>query len=568
MTDDGIRVFVSYAHADSAVQTAFEAQLRAAESQGAFHYWSDTRLQPGEQWDEVIKTQIAMADIALLLVSDSFLSSTYCTAVEVPRLLGQKRKLFWVVVNACPWELSPFQQMQACATLDGMDQVQIKSAAKQVVLQIAAHASEVKRLRSPATTFMAQCMPERAHLFTQFEDLSRGRHCWVQRALATFDGEPEPVVIKALLKNPFDDVESVFGEAAARASSLRHPNFIRLRDYCLHGRFPVLVMEGIDLPSLHAVLRRRGPFGPDDVRDMIATAAEAFAELERLDGIYGVLTSQNVFVDAEGHALRFSALSITGLLSQLSGWKEFVGVDPDAAAYLIPEQFSNNPVTPYSDQYVLGQLAIEMLTGGQIPPNEVVTPFDLAARAAFFDNPLEAITAPWIHYHSGMATTLARLLDADPQKRYPSMNDAIKELWSIDDEVIAYARFAYKIACDQPKFFEAFYSAFFAACPGAEAEFIRAHGDQHTERMMLQTVALKYALASTLSTPEGLARSLGPLAVKHRMIPPEYFTAFATTFVHTLRTQFPDLPAFVLGACRTVLERASTHLVSNVHERI
>jgi hypothetical protein len=566
MTDDGVRVFVSYAHADREVQAAFEAQLRAAESQGAFTYWADTRLAPGDHWDQVIKSQVAMADIALLLISDSFLSSSYCTVTEVPLLLAHKRKIFWVTVNACPWELSPFQQVQACATLDGLDHVQIKSAAKQVVLQIAAHAKEVQRLRSPATSFLVQCIPERAHLFTQFEEVHRGRHCWVQRAQATYDGKPEPVVIKALLKNPFDDVEGVFGEAATRATTLRHPSFIRLIDHCLDGRFPVLVMEGVRLPSLHTVLRRRGPFGPDDVRDMIALAAEAFAELQRAEGTYGVLTSENVFVDLDARTLRFSALSITGLLSQLANWKEFVGVDPDAAAYLIPEQFTNKPVTPYSDQYVLGQLAVEMLTGCQTP-REVVTPIELAGRAAFFDYPLAPITAPWINYHPGLAHTLSRLLNVDPQKRYPSMSDAIRDLWSVDDEVIAYARFAYKLACDEPRFFEAFYAAFFAACPGAEAEFVRAHGDEHAARMTVQAVALKYALTATLGTPESLSRNLAQLTLKHRMIPPEYFTAFIDTFLHTLRAQFADLPEFVLNACRTVLERAATHLGSGAHER-
>jgi hypothetical protein len=567
MIDDSVRVFVSYAHADRPVQEAFEAQLRAAETQGAFTYWADTRLQPGDNWDQEIKAHIAMADIALLLVSDSFLSSAYCTATEVPRLLGDKRKIFWVTVNECPWELSPFQSVQACASLGGMDHVQIKSAAKQVVLQIAAHAKEVRRLRSPAKSFLAQCMPERVHLFTQFEELHRGRHCWVQRAQAVYDHEAKPVVIKALLRNPFDNVESVFGEAATRASTLRHPSFIRLLDHCLTGRFPVLVMEGIRLPSLNEVLRKQGPFRPDDVRDMVAQAAEAFAELERAEGIYGVLTSQNVFVDLDTRTLRFSALSVTGLLSQIVNWKEFVGIDPEAAAYLIPEQFSNQPVTPYSDQYVLGQLAIEMLTGCQTPPAEVVTPFDLAARAAFFDRPLEAITAPWIHYHTGLANTLTRLLNPDPQHRFATLDEALRELWSVDDEVVAYARFAYKIACDQPRFFNAFYSAFFAVCPGAQAEFTRAHGAEHADRMIVQAVALKYALAATLGRPEALTSNLAHLTVKHRTIPPEYFAAFTDTFINTLQREFPDLPQFVLSACRTVLDRAGKHLGSGVPER-
>ena len=315
MTSNPVRVFVSYAHADQAVQATFQSQLRAAESQGAFTYWDDTRIEPGQEWDTAIREQIETADIALLLVSDSFLSSRYCTTVEVPRLLRDMRKIFWVTVNACPWELSPFHEIQACATLDGMDEVQIKSAAKRVVLLIAAHAKNVERQRSPASVFLAQCMPEHARQFTSFEELRGGRHCWVQRAMAALDdGDPEPVVLKVLLKNPFEDVAGPFAHATARAETLRHPSFIRLRAHYLDGRYPVLVMEGIGQPPLHDVLQRQGPFRPDAVRDLIATAGEAFAELHRADGVYGILTCHNVFVDAAQRSLRFSALSITGLL--------------------------------------------------------------------------------------------------------------------------------------------------------------------------------------------------------------------------------------------------------------
>ncbi len=52
---DAVRVFVSYAHADRVVQTAFESQLKAAETQGAFEYLGrhaprrGRRLERGDQ---------------------------------------------------------------------------------------------------------------------------------------------------------------------------------------------------------------------------------------------------------------------------------------------------------------------------------------------------------------------------------------------------------------------------------------------------------------------------------------------------------------------------------------
>jgi serine/threonine protein kinase len=560
-TRDPVRVFVSYAHADRVVQRAFDDQLRAAEQQGAFTYWDDTRLEPGTDWDAAIQDEIARADVALVLVSAAFLSSTYCTTTEVRRLLDQKRRVFWVIVNECPWELSPFKSLQACAALQGMDEVQLRSAAKRVVLQIAAHAKDVERQRSPAETFLKECAPEHARLFSGFEELEGGWHCWVHRAQAQLEGstEPEPVVVKVLLNNPFEDLATLFAAATERAATLRHPSFIRLRARYLDGRFPVLVMEAIEQTTLQKVLRRDGPFRPDQVRDSIAAAGEALAELHQRDGVYGLLTSHNVFVDDRTRELRFSALSITGLLSQIRGWKEYIGGDPDAAPYLIPEQFANQPLSPYSDQYVLGQIAIEMLTAHQPAPVEVATPLDLARKSEFFANPLRALE-PWIHHHQEFAATLAQLLHVDPQKRFRTMDDAVDKLRGLDDEVVAYARSAYATACERPGFFEDFYSAFFDACPGAREEFMRAHGGQDPRRMEGQAVALKIALGVALDRPDTLKRRLAQFAPKHRAVPPAYFAAFTETFVATLTTHVPDFPAFVIAAWRTVLERAAQHI--------
>ncbi len=512
----------------------------------------------------MIRDEIARADIALLLVSASFLSSKYCTGVEVPGLLDQRRKIFWINVDACPWELSPLASYQASATLDGMDDVRLKSAAKQIVLQIAGQARDVERQRSPARMFLSQCLPDRARLFSDFEELRGGRHCWIQRAQAVLENsvDREPVVIKVLLKNPFEDLAGPFRAAAERAGTLRHPSFIRLRAHYLDGRFPVLVMEGIKQQPLRDVIRDEGPFQPDRVRDLIATAGEALAELHDRDGTYGLLTSYNVFVDERTRSLRFSALSITGLLSQARGWKEFLGSDPDAADYLLPEQFANQPLSPYSDQYVLGQIAIEMLTGHQPSPSHVESPVDLARKSEFFADPLGAIQEPWIQYHPGLAATLSRLLHADPQQRFSTMTEAVQELRSADDETTAYARYAYDLGCRQPGFFDAFYTAFFAACPGAEAEFRRIHGDQHAEKMERQATALQYALATALASPSAMKRNMAHLRPMHRTIPPEYFRAFADTLVATLRGQVAGLPEFVLAASATVLKRAAEQIAA------
>jgi hypothetical protein len=64
---------------------------------------SYSRIRVGESWDELIKTQIQAADIALVLVSQYFLDSKYCQDVEIRGFLAKKSYLFPIILSPCEW---------------------------------------------------------------------------------------------------------------------------------------------------------------------------------------------------------------------------------------------------------------------------------------------------------------------------------------------------------------------------------------------------------------------------------------------------------------------------------
>jgi hypothetical protein len=66
-------------------------------------FWTDRNIRPGELWDEVIKTTIQNADIALVLVSQGFLDSEYCQNIEIRNFLAHKTHLFPVILSPCEW---------------------------------------------------------------------------------------------------------------------------------------------------------------------------------------------------------------------------------------------------------------------------------------------------------------------------------------------------------------------------------------------------------------------------------------------------------------------------------
>ncbi len=85
---DPVQVFVSYSHQDDAYLAgdSLLGFLKGLEKDGV-SFWTDREIRPGESWDEVIKSRLQGADIALALVSQGFLDSEYCRNVEIEAFL-------------------------------------------------------------------------------------------------------------------------------------------------------------------------------------------------------------------------------------------------------------------------------------------------------------------------------------------------------------------------------------------------------------------------------------------------------------------------------------------------
>ncbi|EFC78993.1 toll/interleukin-1 receptor domain-containing protein [Parafrankia sp. EUN1f] len=85
-------LFVSWAHDDGAEKEALMARLAFGALSGVrLTWWEDSDLLLGADWNEEIQNRLAACDYGLLLVSPSFLASSYIRNVELPSLLGPGR---------------------------------------------------------------------------------------------------------------------------------------------------------------------------------------------------------------------------------------------------------------------------------------------------------------------------------------------------------------------------------------------------------------------------------------------------------------------------------------------
>lgn len=117
-----IKIFFSYSHEDESYRNQLEKHLSVLMHEGSIEMWHDRRLLAGSFVDTEIDYQIDSADIILLLVSATFLSSRYCYSVEMKRALTRQGKnevqIIPVIVHACDWRNSIIGKLLA-APKDG-----------------------------------------------------------------------------------------------------------------------------------------------------------------------------------------------------------------------------------------------------------------------------------------------------------------------------------------------------------------------------------------------------------------------------------------------------------------
>lgn len=109
-------VFVSYSHADAAWLERLKVHLRPLMRKGALNLWDDTRISPGQAWQEEVAAALARARVAVLLVSADFLASDFVANKELPPLLHRAASggvlILPVMIGHCLWEREELARYQ------------------------------------------------------------------------------------------------------------------------------------------------------------------------------------------------------------------------------------------------------------------------------------------------------------------------------------------------------------------------------------------------------------------------------------------------------------------------
>jgi hypothetical protein len=115
-----LKIFLSYAHEDEAMKVQLDRNLVGLKRSDKVEVWQDRQLLAGAEWDSTIATEMATADIILLLISVDFNNSQYIWDKELKVALERHEKnearVIPVILRTCDWTGMPYAKLQALPT--------------------------------------------------------------------------------------------------------------------------------------------------------------------------------------------------------------------------------------------------------------------------------------------------------------------------------------------------------------------------------------------------------------------------------------------------------------------
>ena len=517
------QVFISYAHEDQVWFDEFNKHLAAAEAKNLLNVWSDKEIPPGSLWFDGISKALARARVGLLLVTPDFIASDFIRNEELRALLGAREQgrlsLFWVPISAGLFQVVGLDQLEAAPGCDPARPLDTlpEPERRQVIVNICRRIlDEMGRLptmtRDDRVDLRGRVSERLNDRYELLEEVGTGSSTIVYRARSK---APDRVVaVKTLVTSRLQpDTRRDFMDRLDVAYKLTGPSYIRVYDALFDREPPCVVMEFVEGTCLNRYLESKPLPSPARVGRILRELSRALAEAHALDYLHEGLLPSNVYIDVAGNP-RLSAFRFLTMGESAAGpWGTFL-VTHETCTYLSPEQFEGQPRTKATDQYALGLLGYELLSGKRV--ERVTRPADFVGRPALFQR--LARDGDWMRRAPALGGIIARMLRVDPRDRWSSMNevaDLFEDRAAVDEDGVrsrvltSYSRF-------QPidrarRLAESFYGRFFGGLPELRALFPATMERQYD----MLNGALKLLVDFDVTVPSSVA-ALGAVAAKHR----------------------------------------------------
>ncbi len=227
-------------------------------------------------------------------------------------------------------------------------------------------------------------------------------------------------VISPALIQGRDTIER-FKREAQTAASLSHPHIIPIYAVKEGQRLFFFVMKCVEGRTLGSIIREVGQLPIEMVQAIVSQVGGALGYAHRRGVVHRDIKPDNIMIDNEGWAVVTDfGIAKVSEATHLTATGAAIGTP----AYMSPEQCSGEPVTGASDQYSLGVVAYEMLTGK--PPFS--NPTLMGMMWAHVNTPPPPITDARPDCPKDVAEAVLQLLAKKPKDRFPSVEHAVSAI--------------------------------------------------------------------------------------------------------------------------------------------
>lgn len=220
-----------------------------------------------------------------------------------------------------------------------------------------------------------------------------------------------------------------FRQEAVTVANMSHPHIITIHAVRQIDDLHFFVMKFVEGRSLEHIVRSAGPLPIKTVRGLLWMVGNALAYAHRRGVVHRDVKPANILIDEDGNAVvtDFGIAKLVvrenGVPRASRGGETQTGVIVGTPTYMSPEQCLARPVSAASDQYSLGLVAYELLTGR--PPFSG-SPF--VVMHAHTEKPAPPIREQRPDCDPELDAAVQRMLAKDPQQRWPTVQHALAAL--------------------------------------------------------------------------------------------------------------------------------------------
>jgi serine/threonine-protein kinase len=251
-----------------------------------------------------------------------------------------------------------------------------------------------------------------------FGAVFRGRDPFIKRTVA----------IKTCSIND-EEIKSRFFREAELAGNLHHRHITTIYDFGVENGVPYIVQEFLTGEDLDKKIKRADPIPVVRKVEILMSIAEGLHYAHEAQIVHRDIKPANIRITDDGN-VKIMDFGIAKSLEHESNLTQ-TGITLGTSAYLAPEQIRGEPVDRRTDIFALGVLAYELLTYRKPFRGEHLS----TVLYRILNEQPEPVETVATDVPPALASVVRRAIEKVPDKRFPSMQDLLRDLHALYREL-------------------------------------------------------------------------------------------------------------------------------------